>query len=86
MGAFDYFKNLYRSVIPNAAKGNRALEKVAIYNAMKANSRPWEYDTDAKLQAMLSDDHMAEIKQDPNNLGGIVERMNNDTYGMPDDM
>ena len=50
MGAFDYFKNLYRSVIPNAAKGNRALERVAIHNAMKANSRPWEYDTDAKLQ------------------------------------
>ena len=50
------------------SKGNRALEKVAIHNAMKANSRPWEYDTDAKLQAMLSDDPMAEIKQDPNDL------------------
>ena len=86
MGAFDYFKNLYRSVIPNAAKGNRALERVAVHNAMKANDRPWEHDTDAKLQAMLSDDPMAEIKQDPNDLGGIVERMNHGTYEMPDDL
>ena len=75
MGVFDHFRNLYRSVIPNAAKGNRALERVAVHNAMKANDRPWEHDTDAKLQAMLSDD-----------LGGIVERMNNGTYEMPDDL
>lgn len=86
MGVFDHFRNLYRSVIPNAAKGNRALERVAVHNAMKANDRPWEHDTDAKLQAMLSDDPMAEIKQDPNNIDGIVERMNNGTYGMPDDL
>ena len=82
MGVFDHFRNLYRSVIPNAAKGNRALERVAVHNAMKANDRPWEHDTDAKLQAMLSDDPMA----DPNDLGGIVERMNNGTYEMPDDL
>ena len=74
MGVFDHFRNLYRSVIPNAAKGNRALERVAVHNAMKANDRPWERDTDAKLQAMLSDDPMAEIKQKIDAMNSVLDQ------------
>ena len=88
MAAFDFFRNLYRSRIPNAAKGNRTLERMAVHNAMGMGSsdRPWKHDPDAFVKAALSEDPMADIKQDPNTIDGIVERMTNGTYGMPDDI